>query len=196
MSRRPVDQIAASRDPEGRQFIWDEIQKFGGRPFSRAEINKATMLPTRTVSSYLQCLTAGGYLERDDSGETYRWRQLQASHHAPRLRPDGTPAAVQGAGTANLWRSMRMLGQFNSRELAAHSTTETVQVSEETAKSYVHLLLACGYLRVVRCAAPNKQRQAVYRLIRNSGPLPPQVQRVKRIYDANTGTVYYPERGA
>jgi hypothetical protein len=52
------------------------------------------------------------------------------------------------------------------------------------------MLLATGYLRVVEKANPSQDKLAVYRLIRNDGPKPPMIQRVKQVYDPNTGRVY------
>jgi hypothetical protein len=68
-------------------------------------------------------------------------------------------------------------------------------VTEATAKAYLKMLLACGYLRVTKKAVP-KFSQARYRLIRNHGPKPPMVQRVKQIFDPNTREVFRPARGA
>lgn len=56
------------------------------------------------------------------------------------------------------------------------------------------MLLNTGFLRVVQKADPVKGRIATYRLIRNDGPKPPQIQRVKQVFDPNTGKVY--QRGA
>lgn len=194
MSRRPVDAIANSRDPEGRQFIWDSIRAFEGAWFTSPQINRDTLLDRRTVSSYLQCLVAGHYLERDDSGELIRWRLIKDSAHAPRLRPDGSPVK-SGGGTDNMWRTMRMMQQFTPRDVACHATTDSVSVSEKTAKGYCGKLLSCGYLRVVSKAVPGV-RQATYRLIRNSGPKAPQIQRIKVVFDPNTNTVHRPEASA
>ena len=91
-----------------------------------------------------------------------------------------------------MWTSMRGLGEFNPRDIAAHSTTPDVRVSELTAKAYCAMLLKTGYLRVLKKAEPMAGRQAIYRLIRNSGPKPPQIQRIKQVYDPNTGAVHIP----
>jgi hypothetical protein len=55
------------------------------------------------------------------------------------------------------------------------------------------MLLATGYLKVMRKADPTQGRIAKYRLVRDSGQAAPQVQRVKRVYDPNTGLVHHPE---
>lgn len=90
----------------------------------------------------------------------------------------------------NIWRSMRMLKKFSALDLATHSNTDTVKVTEATAQSYCVMLLATGFLTVVQKAAPVEGRKAIYRLIRDDGPKPPMIQRVKQVYDPNTGKVY------
>ena len=61
---------------------------------------------------------------------------------------------------------------------------------ENTAQSYCTMLLATGYLRVVQKANPAASKKAIYRLIRNDGPKPPMIQRVKQVFDPNTGKTY------
>lgn len=191
MSRRPADQLAASPKPEGQDGIWVEVRRMN--IFSALEIVKATDIPKRTVTSYLGRLEAGRYIEKHGSfEETHRYKLLRdGGIHAPRLKKDGTPSTM-GGGVTNMWRSMRMLGQFTPRDLAMHSTTDTVSVSDETAKSYCTMLLKAKYLRVLRKASPGKT-QAVYKFVRNTGPMPPQIQRVKQVFDPNLREVtYYP----
>ncbi len=71
--------------------------------------------------------------------------------------------------------------------------TASVEIPVETAKSYCHMLLVTGYLCVLRKADPARAQIARYRLVRNNGPKPPQIQRVKRVYDPNSHEVFMPE---
>lgn len=87
-----------------------------------------------------------------------------------------------------------MMGTFSAADLAAHSTTADITVTENHAKVYCSRLLAAGYLRVVQKAAP-PTRAAIYRLIRNTGPKPPQLQRVQQVFDPNTGQAHAAQRG-
>ncbi|MFD1914141.1 hypothetical protein [Halodurantibacterium flavum] len=187
MTARKAGRRPASTPSVGRQEIWEAIRLQAGG-FTAASLSTASGANRKTIEDYLRCLHPAGVIER--AGED-GWRLADdRGHHAPRLNRAGKPV-VQGAGTENMWRSMRMLATFSPRDISAHSSTPEVQVTEPTAKSYCGMLLRCGYLRVIRKASPGV-RQATYRLIRNSGPKPPQVQRVKRIYDPNTGEVHMP----
>ena len=85
----------------------------------------------------------------------------------------------------NLWTAMRQLKSFGPRVLAVHATTETVGVSLEQAQAYCRALLGAGYLSVAKRAVPGKS-EAIYRLIRNTGPRPPREKRVRAVIDANT----------
>lgn len=185
--RRP----AGSATP-GRQEIWQAIRSHGGKVFTAEMLVTATGADRKTTADYLRCLVPGKVVEALDDGG---FRLIDdRGFHAPRLNRAGQPV-TQGAGVENLWRSMRGLAEFSPRDLAAHSTTTDVEVTEWTAKSYCQMLLKTGFLRVVQKAEPSKGRQAVYRLIRNSGPLPPQIQRVKHVFDPNTQQVHVPGVG-
>jgi len=188
--QKPVDQAAASRAPYGRDALWPVIRTTLGEWTTVSALFAETWMDRRTIRSYLACLVAAGIMERrDPEGQPPEYRLLRdPGRDAPRLRRDGTPS-TQGAGTENMWRTMRMLAEFSPRDVAAHATTDAVAVSEATAKAYCKALFAAGYLRVVRKAVP-KRSQAVYRLIRNTGPRAPQVQRAKRVFDRNTQEVF------
>lgn len=189
--RRAVDKMAAGGIANPRQAVWDAIRQMAGDDLSGtlalAQIIAKTGVLRKTVKDYLLSLVAAGYLT--SVGDEVWKLTRDGGAHAPRVRRDGK-AVTQGSGTVNIWRSMRMLPNFSVASLAAHSTTETVKVSETTAKAYCTMLLATGYLRVVQKASPVSGKKAIYRLIRDDGPRPPMIQRVKQVFDPNTGKTY------
>lgn len=183
MTRKPVHE---SRD--FRQVIWEAL-KVSLAPVSRADLRHRTGIAPSTIGNYLMALVAGGIVEKEEiEGGPYYRLLRDTGFHAPRLKADGTPVKA-GGSTVNLWRSMRMLKQFSARDLAAHSTTTASEVTENHAKVYCSHLLAAGYLKVVQKAAPPK-RAAIYRLIRDTGPVPPKTQRIHQVYDPNTGETH------
>lgn len=187
MSRKPSDQANPGRDA-----IWKAIRAKGtGVPMTAAQLVAATKAHNKTVRDYLKGLVAAGFLRQEESdGHAARWVLVRdCGHEAPRVRPDGSPV-TQGEVTEQLWRGMYMLKEFSFADLLE---TATVAIPVETAKAYCKMLLATGYLQVRQKADPSKARIARYRLIRNNGPKPPQVQRVKRVYDPNTREVFMPE---
>lgn len=190
--RRPAEDSV-----DNRQLVWSALCAGEGAFVALSALSDDLKVQRKTARDYLLCLEAGGYAERqlDLDGVCVAARLIKdGGHHAPRLRRDGT-AVTQGAGVNNMWRSMRMLGTFDHRALALHSSTSTATVTQETAKAYCSMLFRTGFLRAVQKSNPLKGQMAVYRLIRNDGPKPPMIQRVKQVYDPNTNTVY-PTKGA
>lgn len=193
MSRSPVDKIASQSKPQGQDGVWDYIRNAG--IFTVSEISKETDIHRKTITDYIKRLVAGGYVEEYgiDFETTKRFKLVRdGGLHAPRLKKDGSPV-TQGGGVRNMWRSMRQMGTFTPIDLVSLSNTDSVTVTENTAKSYCSMLLKAKYLKVVQKAVPGK-RPATYRFVRNTGPLPPQIQRVKQVFDPNLNQVtYYPE---
>lgn len=188
MARRSSDQAGSPREA-----IWAAIRgRQGGLSFSVADIVALTEANGKTVRDYFKALTAAGYLQEEGvvPGHAARWRLVRdIGQEAPRVRPDGS-AVTQGTATEQLWRGMYMLKEFSYLDLIE---TASVEIPADTAKAYCKMLLATGYLRVLRKAEPTSGRIARYRLIRNNGPKPPQVQRVKRVYDPNSREVFMPQ---
>lgn len=192
MTRQPVDQIAAAGRPQGQDAVWLWINE--NPEFKLSDVSRGADVHEKTARDYIKRLVAGSIVERTSPMDAVaRWRLLRPGIHTPRLRADGTPV-TQGAGTMNMWRSMRMIKEFTALDLAIHSTTDVVGVTEATAKSYCSMLLRAGYLRVRQKAVPGK-RPAVYQFVRNTGPKPPQIQRVKQVFDPNLQQVTYAPGG-
>ncbi len=102
--------------------------------------------------------------------------------------PSALPVGGQTA-EGNLWRTMRALRvAFTPTDLASVSTTDAVNVSADDARSYCQMLTRAGYLRVVRKALPPR-REAVYQLIRDTGPRPPRERRLRVVWDDNRGEI-------
>lgn len=188
LGRRPADQAGS-----GRQEMWTAL-KTTPEAITVTAVAKATGVHRSTVLRYLRALTAGGYLAANPAaaGLAGSWTLVKnVGHHAPRVRMDGSPV-TQGEITNQLWLAMCGLKDFDFRDLMQNAS---IEIPEATAKDYCKRLLAAGYLRVLVKADPHSARIARYRLIRSSGPRAPQVQRVRQIYDPNTGAVYVLEAG-
>jgi predicted transcriptional regulator len=188
--RKPIHEAQ-----DNRQILWDELKveaEKGNARMTLSVLASRTGVDRKTASDYLVGLSAAGYVERqeDETLGCATFRLVQdGGFHAPRLRKDGTPV-TQGVGVANMWRSMRILKVFSVPEIAQTSSTPGVVVTDATAQSYIGMLFATGYLRVVEKANIGLGRKATYRLVRNSGPKPPMIQRVKQVYDPNTKLVH------
>lgn len=106
----------------------------------------------------------------------------------PRAIGQRTPfSIVKNEGTAqyHIWRSIRFLRRFTVVELAATVTRSTFN----SVHSYVKCLRQAGYLATE--AGKAEHRRAIYRLVRNTGPLAPELRRRDRaVYDPNIETVF------
>ncbi|WP_423828505.1 hypothetical protein, partial [Staphylococcus aureus] len=81
--------------------------------------------------------------------------------------------------------------------LAVQASTEEHAVRHREAQYYIGYLYRAGYLH--RTVAGGPGRPARYRLIpsRYTGPLPPQIQRIRQVWDANKQEVVWrPEDGS
>lgn len=108
-----------------------------------------------------------------------RRRHVYAFVAAPRAiaRPAGSAAE-------NMWRTVRKLQRFTPADVQMHSSTGAAPVSEEDARRFCALLLRAGYVRVLRKAALGRH-PAMYLLVRDTGPKPPEERRVRAVWDPN-----------
>ncbi|CCG07335.1 hypothetical protein [Pararhodospirillum photometricum] len=199
MGRLPVDEVArlSVRVPRGRQGIWQTIRALaggGGGAFTLPEVMaRSAERSKETVRTYLRCLEAGGIVVREGlavDGGAMRYRLVaDPGPEAPRLRRDGSPAALC-LGTEQMWRVLRMASPgLDARELSVTASTEEHPVALGAAAAYLRALHHAGYLAVVEAGRPGHKpgtgKRTVYRLTRCTGPLAPQIQRIRAVWDPN-----------
>lgn len=191
MSRKPVHLEQAGGAVGAREAVWAAIRKhpnhftLGDVP---GQVNRAT------ARDYLRCLEAGGYVARNGGGGRgalghpapveYRLLKDQGVE-APRLTRDGKPV-TQGRGREQMWRAMAAMASFDCRELAVFASTDDHRVALSEARDYAGALHQAGYLVA-------RGRPARYRLVRRTGPKPPQVQRARQVWDANLHEITWRE---
>ncbi len=96
-------------------------------------------------------------------------------------------APATSGGRYRLWQTMRLLKKSGTawtiRQLAALAET-----GPDNARRFVRVLVDRGYVAVTR---PKREGvllgDALYRLIRDTGPLPPRIRVDGGLYDPNTG---------
>ena len=199
--RKPAHMNGANLS--GQDAIWVGIRTL--KNFTREELimwlfrNGYPNINGATVTSYMRRLSKGKFLAIAEAAEKgnkknqqYRYELINdCGHHAPKLSADGSPSK-RGMGSRNLWLSMRILGDFDYRDLAATASNDDVTVSEATAERYINALKTAGYLHLVQAARIGITPRR-FRLIpsKNTGPKPPVVQTVKQIYDPNINEVVW-----
>lgn len=190
--RKPIDVVQEAAQVTGRvsdrQAVWNFIRAQGKTGFTLDDVVRRTDIHQRTVKSYLIGLFIAGFLKGAPGAATTPdrfWLARDVGVEAPRVRPDGSPARA-ALGQESLWRSIRYLKTFNKHDIAG-----TADVKILTVESYLKTLLKAGYLAVLRKGDPRHPQQ--YRLVRNTGPKPPMVQRTKQVFDQNLNAVVWSE---
>lgn len=195
VTRKPVH-LQAQGPKEDRQFIWETLRQMhkAGEVIAVSEVWKRGTGngPKGRVRDYINGLVAAGYLRQwAETGKTTEYELVKdCGMEAPRVRKDGTEV-TQGRGREQMWRTIKIIGEFSARDLAQSASTPAFPVAENTAKDYCTMLAGGEYLAVVRPGSPGVP--ARYRLVQSrwTGPRAPMIQRLKQLYDPNTGEVVY-----
>lgn len=186
-----------------RQRAWEAMRKSAG-PFTCYSIARKADVDDATLFTYLISLQRAGFVECEKvEGKAIqrhgKWTIVRDNGvEAPRVTREGK-LVTQGLGNEAMWRSMRIIGEFNTNELAAHAEAAGVKVGYQTAKAYIVALHGAGYLVCVAEAHSRGigkgQVQARYRLGpgKYTGPRPPMIQRTKQVFDPNLGEVVWKE---
>jgi len=195
VTRKPAHLEA--QGPKGdRQFIWESMRALhrGGDRFTVRDIWLLSTgnSPKGRVRDYITGLVAAGYLKAwATPGKATEYELVRdCGIEAPRVRKDGTEV-TQGRGREQMWRTIKIIGDFTARDLAQAASTPEFPVAENTAKDYCTMLAGAEYLAAVRPGSPGVP--ARYRLVQRrwTGPRAPMIQRLKQLYDPNTGEVVY-----
>lgn len=184
MTGREVNRISVA------QAIWATALRL--KSFSYYSLAAEAHVATDTAMALVHDWRRSGAVISVGKGEKNRleFRVVADGTGLPRAtRPDGT---YRRSGTAqgNMWRAMRGLGSFTPTDLAAHSNTPDVKVSVEDARAYCQMLVRSEHLRIQRKALPGR-REAIYRLVRNTGPHAPAERRVRAVWDENLKVYAY-----
>lgn len=149
--------------------------------FDRPSLASAAQIGIDTAGTWIRRWVRLGQIEAlgRQGGTTERYRVTGERREAP------APDPVQKTPEGNMWRAMRAFrAPFTAVDIAAHSSTDVIEVGRDDARAFCQMLVRAGYLRVLRTAVPGK-REAIYRLIRDTGPRPPRERRVRAIWDPN-----------
>lgn len=199
--RRPADKTQGTRED-----LWQLMRSL--KQFTMSDINGSVNLHKTSIHAYVKGLLKAGYIkqeeiepvggdstgrEREEKGGTfasrYRYRVIKDSLEAPRIRKDGTEV-TQGRGREQIWRAMHILKRFDLSSIWAASGTDDHPVAREEVKTYVQYLARARYLKQT-----GKGEKSIYMLVRYTGRKPPQIQRVKRVWDPNLKKVVWPAQG-
>jgi hypothetical protein len=183
----------------GADHFWSVVmaRHRDGKTFSVRDIQAASHEADGAVRDFVLRLERAGLIERAVSAPLavdIAYRPLVIQSAAPRVRRDGSVIESQPA-TRCMWNLMRGpvgRGGFTYRDLVHWGQTDETSISVNTAKSYIQMLRAAGYLIQVDPGKPGTP--ATWRLDprMNTGPQAPMILRAKLVFDPNRQEVFGP----
>ena len=189
---------SAERLLRGQAHYWKVMRTAQAErgEFTTADIRNSSNASSGDILTFVRGLIAAGYVEI--AGETGRkfiggraertYRIVRDQAECPRLSKTG----AQHTGQRNMWNVLRgPLGRdsVTARDLAAYASTEAIPVSIVSAKSYLAMLAAAGYLTCPVKSGAGKLTQWRLNPSMNTGPQPPMILRTKLVYDQNANKV-------
>jgi len=177
MALKPMDKRNGF---DSRQALWAAIRRM--QTFTLRTLREETVLRLDSVREYVVGLEKAGFIERTHEskrpGDPVVWElRKDVGVEAPRVRKDGTQVTM-GDGCKNMWEAMRILRIFTARELAVAASLPECLVKEQTAIDYTYHLCRAGYLK-------KSGNGYIFLPAAYTGPLAPQIQRTKRVWDPN-----------
>lgn len=178
------------RHAAAQKRLWNLAATMGS--FTYHDLTHKSGLSQRSVEGHVRRWEDEGLLvwdgQKDGARKVYKVTDLGLERFKERI----ALAVMEGGESVegNLWRSMRGLNMFSPVDLSTTATTEDTSVTEEEAHKYTQALLKAGYLCVRQKAVPGK-RPAIYQLVKNTGPRPPEVKRLRVVVDHNENRVHH-----
>ncbi len=174
-----------------KQRAWESIISFRDKPFTVGDIYKrCPTVPKDVIGVYLNALCKEKIVTRISKDKPMVYQLLKSSLEAPLFNAKGKlyrPYCRQD----NLWRSMKMLKEFNSKILAEHASNNNLNVSQEQARSFCNELTKVGIVKKIEEGKTGK-KLAIYKLIKDLGGQPPVIKKIPVVYDMNSGQVFLP----
>ncbi len=187
-----------------REIVWTAIRRNADR-FTIHDIFLETELKKTTVRDLILSWVNSGHLERTGEAMTAEKRHPSDTYRLvkdcgiepPVVKRDGSPNTV-GVGREQMWRTMRIVGEFTVRGLTVFASTEANQVSESSVKVYLNYLEKAGYVFRTQPATRSTRARYRFQASRYTGPKPPMLRsngRGRKVYDPNIEKVVWPKGG-
>lgn len=153
---------------------------------TNAEVLDQVGGPTTRRTHFLRTLRKRGEMVKVGRRATEPLYTVLAPEEA-QARAAGKRATPKGA----MWAAMRERKKFTQGEVISALAGTKSPVTEAEARSYCTSLLSAGYLKVLQKARSASGRPARYMLVRDSGPLPPDIKRMQVVVDPNEDRVVH-----
>lgn len=178
-----------------RQYIWEAIRAVNAGPkaLTTYAVARRSNQDDQAVRAYFRDMEKAGIVSkvRNIGRRDSEWTLLKDEGvEAPRVNHHGKRTTHAG-GAENIWRALRILGEFTAAEAAATASVNGVSISEFGAQVYLSGLAKAGYVTRRGGTAGFKTR---FRLVpsRYTGPKHPIYQRdFDQVYDPNLDQVVW-----
>lgn len=178
-----------------RQHIWEAIRKLSAssKELTTYAVARKSGQDDQAVRAYFRDMAKAGIvskvctLPRLDA----EWTLLKDEGvEAPRVTRGGKVTKL-GEGAENIWRALRILGEFTAAEAAVAASVNGVSISEFGAHVYLSGLAKAGYVTRRGGTAGFKTRFCLIPS-RYTGPKHPIYQRdFNQVYDPNVDQVVW-----
>lgn len=192
-AKRPPAMVSAG-GRGSHQRIWEAIRQHRDS-FDYLIIESDAEVSRSGCEVYIRSLIKAGFVQRLPDKDKHRYTQARfslikdAGVEYPRVNSRGE-LIPRDLRHENMWRTMRLAGEFSSAELAALASTDAWPIADSTASCYVRELLQAGYL--IQLETTNKIHKR-YRFVKSkyTGPRPPVVGKRAYVYDPNLDKVVW-----
>lgn len=173
-------------DPYQRA-IWTYVN--GLNRFTKDDVARACPGPESARENFLRMLARQKLL--------FTWGRVGTTTYFTTRDPATAMDKARAARKSlegEIWTAMRIQKRFTALELHAALHPACPELTQRQVQDYCSLLTKAGYLRAMRKARHNGPA-AAYRLVRDTGPLPPTSQRVAVVIDGNDDRIVYAPKG-
>jgi len=196
MARLPIDRESGRRD--ARQAIWEALRAAKAEELSltRKDLAFRAKVNVSTVRDHLRNFVAAGLVGIEEGPAS--WHRYRLTRDlgpvAPRVNTAGE-IVTMGDGRDALWRTIKILKEGTAAEFAAAASQAGTEISEVTAREYLHYLARAGYVVAAGGGKAGHPGRTRYRFLRSTGPQAPQIQRTKAVWDPNIRKVVWTGAG-
>lgn len=166
-----------------------------GEAFSVDDVFGKSSNPTRLpISVFFKMLENAEIIRRtgevNPRGMAY-YRIAARQSVTPVFRRDGTLIPDRITARQALWNAMRspfFRTGFTLIDLVKYASTDTLIINERSARNYILRLVHAEYLAVLQRG--HNIRPAIWRLVRNTGPVAPKLLKTECVYDPNAEKIF------
>lgn len=194
MPRARSDLVMVGGKPP-RQHIWEAIRAVNASPkeLTTYAVARKSGQDDQTVRAYFRDMAKAGIVSkvRNLARLDAEWTLLKDEGvEAPRVTRSGKVTKL-GDGAENVWRALRILGEFTAAEASVAASVNGVSISEFGAHVYLSGLAKAGYVTRRGGTAGFKTRFCLIPS-RYTGPKHPIYQRdFNQVYDPNLDQVVW-----